>query len=835
MENWQKFLLEQELIEATEEQIETVKIENIETLKGVPIEDYPFGDIFGNSYRIIEPLMSFKKGSDVGKIVKMLSGLGWEVGLPTDIKYDKENRVVGGKLPCSKTKISHYIDGKGKQGVSRVTTTLDITKCITGILRFIDSGYKELEDLYIKTSTSHEKEVLSGGQDNPSFRYSLNSRIPMKAKKVSKNTYRSIMRVFDAANHWLGLDVEEVLKYPVAKLRAHLDAKGVNPNEMLQFKNIKLDSPGERYSLIGDFEAQMDKHYVIYSRHPIDVYRMSDFQGLGSCHTPPEMPFYGASWKDRRYNQHNICALAEAHGNGMIAYAVPAKEFKDFPPTQESMDKLKDEEIFYDQHRPSAPGRLNPSARIRIKNVAHHDQETKEATGIAVPSTIIYGAKLSGFKDLVMNKFANLQKSKIKKITAGSETINAKLFTRYGGDWQDDGHHVIDALPKLFKAAGISTALSGGSVNYDQLFQNSLMMKYRRPRTNEDDLRDQLIDIFDMDHGPVKFHFKTHMEPDGEVWFEWSVFIEYTFRLPAAGDGGQVAFNRIKDDIGKAFNVYQTKNSTLPKSLVQSNYSSSRNEVKLIFKYNNDDFGDDDDYIGNLEILEEMLADIDDNIYRLYDISNSGVKIRDVLFDILVKRGFLPAGANLLLQSVISKYQLDSGKSHWPIVEKELGKNGDGESYIVSATFEASSDLNIESLLKQFGESNKELVYGSAVNILNTVFASKRFASRLALDTKEWNSEKDPEIMILLDDAGKTMVRARDLAQNVPVKMKISLHNDQSKEHLIRSAKYLVSKNSKVDKVLERVRALVREFVTQSVKAMQLSESKKRIKIRVRR
>ena len=33
MENWQKFLLEQELIEATEEQIETVKARNIETLK----------------------------------------------------------------------------------------------------------------------------------------------------------------------------------------------------------------------------------------------------------------------------------------------------------------------------------------------------------------------------------------------------------------------------------------------------------------------------------------------------------------------------------------------------------------------------------------------------------------------------------------------------------------------------------------------------------------------------------------------------------------------------------------------------------------------------------
>ena len=51
LENWNKFLQEQEINEATEQEIEYLN----DALE-IPMEDLPFGNIFGDSYRIIEPL-----------------------------------------------------------------------------------------------------------------------------------------------------------------------------------------------------------------------------------------------------------------------------------------------------------------------------------------------------------------------------------------------------------------------------------------------------------------------------------------------------------------------------------------------------------------------------------------------------------------------------------------------------------------------------------------------------------------------------------------------------------------------------------------------------------
>ena len=103
LENWNKFLKEQEINEATQEEIDYLE----EALK-IPVSELPFGNIFGNSYRIIEPVNSLKKDTPLARVVFALKKFGWEVGEAKD-----------GKILCRKTKITHYIDGKGKEGVSR--------------------------------------------------------------------------------------------------------------------------------------------------------------------------------------------------------------------------------------------------------------------------------------------------------------------------------------------------------------------------------------------------------------------------------------------------------------------------------------------------------------------------------------------------------------------------------------------------------------------------------------------------------------------------------------------------------------------------------------------
>ena len=113
-------------------------------------------------------------------------------------------------------------------------------------------------------------------------------------------------------------------------------------------------------------DQYIERNYIIYSRHPIDVFRMSDHEGIQSCHSLP------SEKGEPAFDQYNKCALSEAYGNGMIAYIIPAKNFKMFPPTQESLDKVGDQEIFYDQIAASGgrigDGELVPTSRIRIKN-----------------------------------------------------------------------------------------------------------------------------------------------------------------------------------------------------------------------------------------------------------------------------------------------------------------------------------------------------------------------------------------------------------------------------------------------------------------------------------
>ena len=66
----------------------------------------------------------------------------------------------------------------------------------------------------------------------------------------------------------------------------------------------------------------------------------------------------------QKFDQYNICALAEAYANGMIAYTVPASEFEenDIEPTQEDLDEYEDDELFYDDER--GEGALEPTSRI---------------------------------------------------------------------------------------------------------------------------------------------------------------------------------------------------------------------------------------------------------------------------------------------------------------------------------------------------------------------------------------------------------------------------------------------------------------------------------------
>ena len=73
-------------------------------------------------------------------------------------------------------------------------------------------------------------------------------------------------------------------------------------------KTIREDVPG----------LENDTYSIILTRHPVDVMRMSDFEKITSCHTPPS--------RDGSRQEYYKCAVAEAQGHGAIAYVVKTED-----------------------------------------------------------------------------------------------------------------------------------------------------------------------------------------------------------------------------------------------------------------------------------------------------------------------------------------------------------------------------------------------------------------------------------------------------------------------------------------------------------------------------
>ena len=196
----------------------------------------------------------------------------------------------------------------------------------------------------------------------------------------------------------------------------------------------------QMYKWQESFSGLFAPAYVIFSRHPVDVYRMSDFTEITSCHSPPSRKKEGGGFDD-----YNICALAEAYANGMIAYTVPASEFEDndIEPTQEGLDEYEDEELFYDDERNE--GALEPTSRLRIRRTAYTNPNTGDVVSLAVPDSREYGKMVGGFREYVRDYIADIQEDSIKKVFQsavdgeedGAYLINLENFERFGGSYED--------------------------------------------------------------------------------------------------------------------------------------------------------------------------------------------------------------------------------------------------------------------------------------------------------------------------------------------------------------------------------------------------------------
>ncbi len=255
--------------------------------------------------------------------------------------------------------------------------------------------------------------------------------------------------------------------------------------------------------------ASKEGNYIIYTRVPRDVVRMSDFPNLKSCHTPvyPDEPA-----EDRMYAS---CATQEASSKGgAVAYL-----FKGNVLSKETISKLEssNEEFMKDPRR-NIDG-LIPLSRLRVRTIGILDDSGKEIT-LHVPDSKVYGTVYQVFIDSVYNFLKELQANQLAAIANISGGIKLKI---YGGGYTDsslavkinsfigrDVGFIKDREYSTHYEDSIGAGLDKIEAEYDKAFKSVLSDEAKQVI----DMEYKSEKFFEGDDSPSQGYFTGHPRPE---------------------------------------------------------------------------------------------------------------------------------------------------------------------------------------------------------------------------------------------------------------------------------------------------------------------------------
>jgi len=230
--------------------------------------------------------------------------------------------------------------------------------------------------------------------------------------KKYKVPIKSILSDYDIDfDNWVAYKKSDKEKKQGVKINKALNKanKGDNPDA------DKIEYLLKVHDLKSQTNALSEPLYAIYSRAPIDIARMSDFQHMRSCHSA-----------DSDYFK---CALADSNNAAAIAYLVTEGDFK-------TIKNLQAREIFQDHEREL--GGIEPLARIRIRVLTDGEGQQQ-----AVPSLKVYGRK--DYEKIFKEQLVEWAKEHANK----DFNWNSEL-THRGGSYEDMGVKIGDMAKLIF-------------------------------------------------------------------------------------------------------------------------------------------------------------------------------------------------------------------------------------------------------------------------------------------------------------------------------------------------------------------------------------------------
>ena len=200
-------------------------------------------------------------------------------------------------------------------------------------------------------------------------------------------------------------------------IRKELINKFTEEYEKIDPENAKQIAIEETNRWMDEWSKQTnegDDKVIVLSRHPIDILKMSDYQELSSCHSPPSSDLY-------EYESFFHCAIEEARNGGAVAFLIDKKDVEEV---------LEGNEEIFDDYTRDIKG-IIPTSRIRVTR--YHNN--KNDFDLAVPVKRTYGQKTPGFQESLNSFLLKNQNNLINKYYP--DEIDLEDFEKYGGSYRD--------------------------------------------------------------------------------------------------------------------------------------------------------------------------------------------------------------------------------------------------------------------------------------------------------------------------------------------------------------------------------------------------------------
>ena len=783
------------------QELDEDEVSYLDDAMSIPVEKLPFTNIFGDKYRIIKSFETLSETSPFGRIINTLRFFGWDLA-PRE-KGDKGKIMLTKKY--NEVRLEFKDDNTTKLSRPEKVVQTSLKKWANGAYNTLT---RSLPSMYAK-SKQLEAKGLEATENLPVEIEARKAAINQIAERFYKPRRRLEMKIESTIKKWFQGDTFSTeIRYlipPTEESEDHIISRWENGENrsyntiMEKIQEIKeyTDDDKAMYKIQDGFDEEFQSTYMIYSRHPIDVFRMSDFTQITSCHTP----------KSRRretnfpetWDQYNICALAEAYANGMVVYSVPLSSFEEaeIAPTQEGIDEYEDGEIFADDTR-GIDG-LEPTARLRIRNTVATDPKTGDTISLAVPDQKVYGTAKSAFKKSVLDSVAASQQQEIQKIfdnpqmaikgeiaqqlglsdeTDGRTFIPLKNFERFGGSYEDGGAAVKDNLP-LMLASALGLKYSEidvvGDLAYDKSVQDELESVVSMGQSL-DSLEADLNDAINSLNSQGRFEISAEINEEYDNTFYYSD-IDLTLYVPLPEYMTDIA----KEDRRGVYDFFSGYEDQFSLYFNEEDIAPSRMEVYQKDSPEAKELGLEVPFLqlkyNDLEIpMRETYMDMDvtqpeEVLGTLVDDPRSGGFGARILTDPFIDEAFPQKAAVLLSVSPYGRnpdfyltkilndnLQSDGSVGSWEEEELELDYHSSGVEWYEKAKFRSEMYLEPAELISMGMTPEQVAAFAIA---LNTNAQVQQMVSRLI--NKNLEPDIDPNLVPISVLSGEAVMGWADL------------------------------------------------------------------------